>query len=177
MFKRFLRPGSCEGWQAEKKAFDKVSHAAVAAALRRKGVPVQLIAVLCKMWSQSTVKVKLGHVSSDEIPQHRGVPQGAPESPLIFTCVVDDVLSTLLDSWSKRGLGWSVDSLWIPAVVYADDVLILAKSKTDASLMLEECMAAFAAADLEVGLDKTFWSSTDLPTDQIIWFVASRWRG
>ena len=34
--------------------------------------------------------------------------------------------------------------------------------------MLEECMAAFAVADLEVGLDKTFWSSTDLPTDQIM---------
>ena len=63
-----------------KRAFDKISHAAVATALKKKGVPSQLIAVLCQMWLQSSVTAKLGHAASRKIAMHRGVPQGAPDS-------------------------------------------------------------------------------------------------
>ena len=143
-----------------KRAFDKISHAAVIKALKRKRVPRQLIAILCKMWSQSTMTAKLGHASSRKIGLHRGVPQGAPESPLIFTCVMDMILSGLQTSWASRGLGWSLDAFWLPAVGYADDVVLLAKSKQDAETMLLDCISAFADAGLEVGMEKTHWSSS-----------------
>ena len=106
------------------------------------------------------------------------MPQGAPESPLLFTCVVDDVLTPLLESWRQRGLGWSVDSLWLPALAYADDVILLAKSRHEVTLMLQECMAAFAAAGLEVGLEKTFWSSTTPLPNQVLTVngVQLEWR-
>ena len=99
-----------------KKAFDKISHAAVASALKREGVPTHMIAVLCKMWLQSSVTAKLGHATSKKIAMHRGVPQGAPDSPLIFTCVMDEILSELQASWAARDLGWSMDTFWLPAV-------------------------------------------------------------
>ena len=143
-----------------KRAFDKISHAAVASALKRKGVPTQLIAVLCKMWLQSSVTAKLGHATSKKIAMHRGVPQGAPDSPLIFTCVMDEILSELQASWAARDLGWSMDTFWLPAVGYADDVILLAKSKEDAETMLHEAILAFADAGLEVGMEKTHWTSS-----------------
>ena len=37
------------------------------------------------------MKAKLNNVASRNIALHRGVPQGAPESPLIFTCVIDEL--------------------------------------------------------------------------------------
>ena len=64
-----------------KKAFDKISDEAVTKALKQKGVPRQLIAVLCKMWSQSMVTAKLGHASSRKISLHRGVPHGGTREP------------------------------------------------------------------------------------------------
>ena len=69
---------------------------------------------------------------------HTRVPQGAPESPLIFTCVIDEIVDELQESWGERGLGWSTDRLWTPTVGYADDVIILDKTKEGARTMLLE---------------------------------------
>jgi hypothetical protein len=151
-----------------KKAFDQISHASVVSALKRKGVPTQLIAVMCKMWLQSSVTAKLGHASSRKIAMHRGVPQGAPDSPLIFTCVMDEILAGLQASWAARGLGWSMDGFWLPAVGYADDVILLANSKQDAETMLHDAIVAFAEAGLDVGMEKTHWTSSCSCAEELV---------
>ena len=95
----------------------------------------------------------------DLVVLERGLPQGAPESPLIFVLVSELVLRPLLARWRARGSGWQVDGLWVAAVCYADDVLLLSSSLQDLQVMLAEITEAFSCVGLEVGIPKTHWTS------------------
>ena len=70
-----------------KKAFDHVDHRTAFKAMRLQGVsPFSMI------WNGSCIKARLGTVLSNKVRMSRGVPQGAPESPVIFTMIVELVL-------------------------------------------------------------------------------------
>ena len=69
------------------KVFDKVFHSSVLQALRLQSATLQCIAVVAAMLSQCELAVRLGHVITDPMKLHRGLPQGAPESPLLFILV------------------------------------------------------------------------------------------
>ena len=118
------------------KAFDKVYHSAILAALDRIQASSQLKAFAANMLKQSSVCLSLGNVRTEKVRLDRGVPQGAPESPFLFILVTEMALASLHDSWAKRGLGYLIDGLWLPDVAYADDVVLLAMSITDLQIML-----------------------------------------
>ena len=95
-----------------KKAFDRISHDSIAEMLCRKNLCPQLVAVLCSWWCCSSLEVRLGHVTSDRcISVDRGVPQGAPESPLVFVMVADEILGGLRPSWERRNFAWTCDAV------------------------------------------------------------------
>ena len=87
------------------KAFDRVLHSAIIDALKLQGVSLQCLAVLCGIPLQSEAAIKLGHVEAPPVCMYRGLPQGAPESPSIFTLVTEMVLRPLLRSWLERRIG------------------------------------------------------------------------
>ena len=88
-----------------RQAFDKIKHSAVIGALREKQVPSQLIAVLVAWWSKSEMSVRLQSVSSHrQIRVQRGVPQGAPESPLVFVMTSDCALGRLQENGHRQTL-------------------------------------------------------------------------
>ena len=151
-----------------KKAFDRIRHSEVLRCLRKKGVGTQLLAVLAQMWQQSCVCGRLGSVTSRPVLLDRGVPQGAPESPFIFTAVVDEILGELLEKWNGLGYGWVLDGFWLAALGYADDIIIVGKTVQEVEAMLADCILAFAAAGLEVGLEKTHWISTLRSPGQVL---------
>ena len=149
-----------------RQAFDKIKHSAVIEALLEKQVPLQLIAVLVAWWSQSELSVRLQSVSSHrKIRVQRGVPQGAPDSPLVFAMTTDCALGSLQSRWAQSDAGWSLDSplgrLWVSCLAYADDILVFARTELAVTQMIGECCAEFGKIGLEVALDKkTFWSSS-----------------
>ena len=153
-------------WQLDsRQAFDTIKHSAVIDALFEKQVPLQLIAVLVAWWSQSEVSVRVQSVSSHrKIRVQRGVPQGAPESPLVFVMTTDCALGSLQPRWQSDA-GWSFDSplgrLWVSCLAYAFDILVFARTELALTQMIGECCAEFGKIGLEVVLDKkTFWSSS-----------------
>ena len=106
-----------------KKAFDRVSHDSIAEMPWRKNLCPQLVAVLCSWWCCSSQEVRLGHVTSDRcISVDRGVPQGAPESPLVFVIVADEILGGLRPSWERRNFARTCDEVSLSCLGYADDV-------------------------------------------------------
>ena len=52
-----------------------------------------------------------------------------------------------------------MDDTWLADVCYADDIILLSFSLNDLVAMLEEALVAFAEVGLEIGLDKTHWTS------------------
>ena len=142
------------------KAFDKVFHSAILAALVRIQAGSQLKAFAANMLKQSSVCLNLGNVRTEKVRLDRGVPKGSPESPFLFILVTEMALASLHDSWAKRGLGYLFDGLWLPDVAYADDVVLLAMSITDLQIILLEVEKAFAAVGLTLNLGKTNFTST-----------------
>ena len=142
-----------------KKAFDRVLHSAIIQSLQLQGASLQCIAVVCRILLQSSLAISLSNVTTEGIQLQRGVPQGAPESPLLFILVTEMVLRGLRAKWQSRGDGWSLDGTWLDAVCYADDVILLASSKARLERMVADTMVAFSQVGLEVGAEKTHWSS------------------
>ena len=144
-----------------KKAFDKAKHSAISDALLSKGVSLHHVAILNSLWSQSSMLFKLGHLrAARAVKAHRGVPQGAPESPLVFTMLVDEILGPLISKWTEQGLGWALDQVLMTCLAYADDVLLFADSLEKLECMFNDCCVSFDRAGLTVGAEKTHWSST-----------------
>jgi hypothetical protein len=142
-----------------RKAFDHVWHSAALEAMQLQGIPLQAQAFMAKLWQQSTVKAKLGAEISDPVPLHRGLPQGAPESPLIFTLIVEMILRRLEAIWRGRGWGYCLDGMMMFSVSYADDIILMAADKLQLELMLAELVAAFGNIGLTFGAAKTHWTS------------------
>ena len=59
-----------------------------------------------------------------------------------------------------RNFAWTCDAVSLSCLGYADDVLLFSGSKASLEKMIEDCCAKFGEAGLEVGLDKTHWSSS-----------------
>ena len=105
------------------------------------------------------MKACLGTVTSNKVQMSRGLPQGAPESPVIFTMIMELVLRDLRKSWISRKLAWSVDDLTLAAICYADDVVLIAVSTSAAETMVSEVIGNLKKVGLTVGAQKTHWTS------------------
>ena len=82
-----------------RRAFDRVLHSAVIKALKLQGASLQCIALICAILLDSQMSMKLGTLVAGKIRLNRGLPQGAPESPLIFILVVEYVLRKVKAMW------------------------------------------------------------------------------
>ena len=88
-----------------------------------------------------------------------GLPQGAPESPVIFTMIMELVLRDLLKSWISRKLAWRLDDFTLAAICHADDVVLIAVSVSAAETMVSEVIEKLKEVGLTVGAQKTHWTS------------------
>ena len=89
----------------------------------------------------------------------RGLPQGAPESPVIFTVVMELILRDLIKSWKVRKLAWSLDDFVLAAIWYATNVVLAATSVAAAEVMVAEVIAKLKEVGLSVGAEKPHWTS------------------
>ena len=84
------------------------------------------------------MKARLGTVSSSKVRMSRGFLQGAPESPVIITMIMELVLRDLIKSWIARKLAWKLDDFVLAAIYNADDVVLVAASVAVAEVMVAE---------------------------------------
>ena len=81
----------CTGFTDYEKAFDTVEHVAIFEALRKTHINETYVKVLQHIYSQTTARIHLDKLVSDEFPINRGVRQGGPFSPKLFTAVMEEV--------------------------------------------------------------------------------------
>ena len=142
-----------------KKAFDHVSHVAAFDAMNQQKVPLAAQALIAKLWDITTVVGKLGRETSSPINLDRGLPQGAPESPIIFTMVVEMVIRRVMGRWRARGAGWELDGVWVSCACYADDLVLVSSSPRLLARMCNDLIEEFRLIGLGVGAEKTHWTS------------------
>lgn len=137
-------------------AFSSVHRDKLFHLLRQYKVPERFVAFLERSHAQQRIRVRFsGELSSEEINPDTGVMQGDTLAPFLFILVVDQILRK---SPEAKGALYDSDlKLRLPALAYADDVVLLANSKADAQslLVLFEDAALTYGLKLNVAKGKT----------------------
>ena len=71
---------------------------------------------------------RVGSVNSNSVRMKRGLPQEAPESPVIFTLIMETALRKWEPTWRARDLHWKLNDFSLAASCHADDAVLVAKT-------------------------------------------------
>ena len=115
----------CIGFIDYEKAFDTVEHFAIFEALRKTNEKKNetYINILQNIYNQATARVHLDKLMSTEFQIHRGVRQGDPLSPKLFTAVMEEVFKK-----AEISEGVNVDGENLSNLRFADDVALLSET-------------------------------------------------
>ena len=117
------------------KAFDKCRFDRLFQKLIDKNVPPIVIRVLIFIYEEQEGCVKLIGVKSVPFKLTNGTRQGSVLSPILFAVYLDGLLVAL----QELGVGCHVAGVWFGAACYADDLILLAPTRTALSMMLKLC--------------------------------------
>ena len=134
-----------------KKAFDSVEQVAVLQALKKQGVHDKYIRLLNKINVMSYAKVRTER-EGEAFPLKRGVRQGDPLSPKLFTCVLEDIFRKV--DWKPK-FGIPINGRQLTNLRFADDIVLFAKSAQDLSDMMQELIKVCQEAGLTINVSKT----------------------
>ena len=76
-----------------------MDHRAAFKAMRLQSLRPFSMALIAIIWDGSCMKARLGSISSDEVRMSRGLPQGAPESSVVFTMKME-LVQTCRGRWT-----------------------------------------------------------------------------
>ncbi|KAK6764893.1 hypothetical protein RB195_025000 [Necator americanus] len=135
-----------------KKAFDSVETEAVVEALDNQGVPTQYIKVLRELYSNFTTGISPFY-KNIIIDVKRRVRQGDTISPKIFTATLENAMRKL--EWDDMGV--KVDGRQLHHFCFADDIVLITPSTSQAERMLTEFDETCGCIGLQLNLDKTMF--------------------
>ena len=125
----------CGIWYASldlRKAFDKVEHGALFAALTAQGIEDGYLDLLMDMYQDQTGAVP----GSEKFSIQRGVRQGDVLRPLLFNDVLEDAIRKWILKLTNGGLRLGQDTR-LTNLRYADDRMIFATSREELVSMVE----------------------------------------
>jgi hypothetical protein len=117
-----------------RKAYDCVWPEGLLAAVSRVNIRGRMHSILRILSSEISRRARAGEDLSEPFQIHRGVPQGAVLSPLLYALFIDSLLQELESS----GHGIAVACLASPvaALAFADDLALLAPTAEDLNALL-----------------------------------------
>ncbi|KAK2577612.1 hypothetical protein KPH14_012895 [Odynerus spinipes] len=130
------------------KAYDTISHGAIASILRSLGMPRGLVDYIERLYANSSTTFEVRGERSELFRLGRGVRQGDPLSPILFCLVADTVMRGI-----PSDVGFQLGAHRINSIAYADDVLLFSASKwgLQTSLGLVESRAEEMGLRLNAG--------------------------
>ena len=155
------------------KAFDTVEHDSIWQSLMDAEVPAAYIRTLAALYSKQQ-GVVVGEKISKPFEIQRGTKQGDPLSPAIFNAVLEMAFVDLVPKWRARRCGVLIGPLAqndrLCNLRFADDVLLVATSKRQLTIMLAELMEAVSKLGLvlHAGKTKILTNVTNENSDYII---------
>jgi RNA-directed DNA polymerase len=145
IFKKYVQKGS-QRWTVEgdiKGCFDNISHDAITSTLNEWHIPTSITNIIEKMLKSDIMK------DMELTPSPAGTPQGGVISPMLA-----NVALTSLDNEIKRK--YATRKGMNPIVRYADDFIVIAKSKEKAHSIKEHIKSFLHdTARLELSEEKT----------------------
>ena len=118
------------------KGFDKINHSGIFIKLMRRKIPLCFLNILIYWYSNLTSTVKWNGTYSRSFVVRSGVRQGGVLSPHLFAIYVDDLIVIL----RKLKVGCHILEQFVAALVYADDICLLAPCRSALQLLLDACV-------------------------------------
>ena len=116
-----------------RKAFDTVWHDGLWEQLWRSGVRGKAWRIVQSLYSSVSAAVRLGDKTSRAYRLFQGVRQGCPLSPTLFNCFIDELAKRL----KATGVFVKFDKKKLNALLYADDVVLMAESVEDLQRLID----------------------------------------
>lgn len=138
-----------------KKAYDTINRQLLWRVLHGMGVHGHIFTVLQNLYTDVSLRVRVNGVVGDMFSASVGVRQGDPLSPLLFGIFIDRFENFLAHHCIHQGVPAFQSGDLLRALLYADDLTLLAESKTSLQEMLN-CLEKFAGMNLmSVNLKKS----------------------
>ena len=131
------------------KAFDKCKFDILFGKLVDRKVPAVVIRVLLFVYEEQYAWVKWGKTRSRTFGVVNGTRQGSVLSPALFSVYMDDLIVRL----RKSGVGCHIGGVFCGVVGYADDLLLMAPSRSAMEKMLTLCEDYAGENNLEFSTD------------------------
>lgn len=132
------------------KAFDTISHNNIWHTLETQEVQEKYIRVIKSIYENSKSRVKLETIGP-WFPIQRGVRQGDPLSPSLFTATLQSVFAQL--DW--EGYGVRVNNEYLNHLRFADNIVLLSETTRELQTMLDSLSKASKSVGLEINRSKT----------------------
>ena len=121
--------------------------------LRDMGVPVHLIVLLKRLYTNQEATVRTEFGETDNIDIGKGVRQGCIlSSPLLFNIHAENLVREALEEWES---GISIGARMVTNLRYAEDTTLLAGTKEDLIELEERVRRAGEEAGLYLNVGKT----------------------
>ena len=115
------------------KAFDSINRKKLIQALKEYKCDPQLINSIANLYSDDETSLYLNSKEICKIGVTSGIRQGCTGSPQLFVMVVNLIIKKICNT----RLGFRNDLLYIPALLFADDGLLLTNSVRSMEQLLE----------------------------------------
>ena len=138
------------------KAFDTISHASIWESLKQQQVNAQCINILQRLYRGQSGTVCCDRPSR-KFNIARGTKQGDPISPILFNACLETVMRNVKVTWElkKYGLDLGHGGERLTNLRFADDLLLIGRSRKQVAKMLEDLSNASRQIGLEVHMGKT----------------------
>lgn len=143
------------------KAFDSIEMHAISRAMNRARIDSRYSNLIESIYHNATFHIKIDEdLKTNKIKIKRGVRQGDPISPKLFTLVLEDVFKEL--AWEQKGI--KIDGPYLNNLRFVDDIVLIASDINELKEMLEQLNNAAGAVGLKMNVGKTK-IMTETPVD------------
>ena len=108
-------------------------------------------------------KIRIGRGATGWIPYNRVLHKGCPLSPLLLALLILYVPEVL----DNTGRGVKIQSTRVSNILYADDIVIMAKSEMDMTMLLITLVQQIQRLDLKVNFKKSKMMNITQGTDTL----------
>jgi len=137
-----------------KKAYDSVRHSVLWDRLKALKLGPKLLDLLKSIYDRVKCTVRHGGKLSSFFPYDIGVRQGCILSPIIFNLFINELHDIIHKNVGDLS-GIKVADLVIFVLLYADDVVLVADSPDDLSILLRSLEEFCASSSMSVNVKKT----------------------
>jgi len=148
------------------KPFDTIPHRAIGPALRRLGIPSNIVSSITNTYE--AIETHIVHKGSRaKVPLRRGVKQGDPLSSFLFNAIMNPLLEQL-----EELRGYVIDdNQSVSTLAFADDLILIADNMEKAQLLLTTTEEYLNNLGMKIAVNKC--TSLQVQTTKDSWYIST----